>query len=416
LFIPSSEIRSRESVGPKSDIRHPKSDIRLKIAFYCPNKPLSHAHPSGDLTIARNLQNALNGMGHDCREIVQFRSRWFWQSGAGWLKAFERLIDADRHTRRFDPDLWLTYHSYYKSPDLIGPVLSRLHKIPYVMFQPMYSTRRRKTGQTRVGFYLNRLALKAAMEVFTNNLNDLEALGRLLPPGRITYLPPGINPEAFQRDDATRDRIRRQYGISGEARVIMTAARFRPGVKVESLVYLFRSLARLRVRGLPFTLLIVGDGPMETPVRDLAEALLPGQTIFTGRVEPRDMVHYYLAADLFAFPGIGESLGMVYLEAQACGLPVVALDSPGVAQVVANGQSGLLVLRDAGQAMAEAIGELLDDPERRSEFGGKGSRYVREQRNAQRNYHQLSDKLKEMAQRFRLAHRLCLSRPMNPNK
>ena len=51
---------------------------------------------------------------------------------------------------------------------------------------------------------------------------------------------------------------------------------------------------------------------------------------------------------------------MVYLEAQACGLPVVALDSPGVAQVVANGQSGLLVARDAGEAMAEAIGELLN--------------------------------------------------------
>ena len=113
-------------------------------------------------------------------------------------------LEAYRHTRRFDPDLWLTYHSYYKSPDLMGPVLSRLHHIPYVIFQPMYSTRRRKTGQTRVGFYLNRLALKAATEVFTNNLNDLEALGRLLPPDRITYLPPGINPEAFQRDEGSQ--------------------------------------------------------------------------------------------------------------------------------------------------------------------------------------------------------------------
>ncbi len=398
MFIHESEIRSRESMGPKSD-------IRLKIAFYCPNKPLSHAHPSGDLTIARNLQNALSTMGHDCSEIIQFRSRWFWQSATGWGKALGSGLQAYRHTRRFEPDLWLTYHSYYKSPDLLGPLLSGIYHIPYAIFQPMYSTRRRKTGQTRVGFYLNRLALKAATEVFTNNLNDLEGLGRLLPPGRITYLPPGINPEAFQRDEGARERIRRQYGISGRASVIMTAARFRPGVKVESLVYLFHSLARLKVRGLPFTLLIVGDGPMETPVRKLAEALLPGQTIFTGGVAPRDMVHYYSAADLFAFPGIGESLGMVYLEAQACGLPVVALNSPGVAQVVENGQSGLLVARDTGEAMAEAIGEFLNDPEKRGEFGRQGLQYVREQRNARCNYRQLSEKLEEMTRRFGVSHR-----------
>ena len=81
----------------------------------------------------------------------------------------------------------------------------------------------------------------------------------------------------------------------------MTAARFRPGVKVESLVYLFHSLARLKARGLPFTLLIVGDGPMETPVRDLAEALLPGQTIFTGGVAPRDMVQLLFSGGSFRF-------------------------------------------------------------------------------------------------------------------
>ena len=93
----------------------------LKIAFFCPNKPLSHAHPSGDLTIALGLQNALNDMGHECREIVQFRTRWFWKSSTGWIEAFSSFLEAYRRTRQFQPDLWLTYHSYYKSPDMIGP-------------------------------------------------------------------------------------------------------------------------------------------------------------------------------------------------------------------------------------------------------------------------------------------------------
>ena len=225
----------------------------LKIAFYCPNKPLSHPHPSGDLSIARNLHHALTAMGHDCREIVQFRSRWFWQSGGGWFKAAASVVKAYRRIQSFRPDLWLTYHSYYKSPDLVGPAVSRLSQIPYVLFQPMYSTRRRKTARTRLGFTLNRMALKTAAAVFTNNRNDLEALRRIVPSERITYLAPGINPEVFQPNEAARVRIRRQYGIAAEATVLMTAARFRPGVKVESLAYLFRALARLDGRELRFT-------------------------------------------------------------------------------------------------------------------------------------------------------------------
>jgi glycosyltransferase involved in cell wall biosynthesis len=369
----------------------------LKIAFYCPNKPLSHAHPSGDLTIARDLHAALNKMGHECREIIQFRSRWFWKSGAGWLKAFTSTLEAYRRTRLFDPDLWLTYHSYYKSPDIVGPLISRLHNVPYFIFQPMYSTRRRKAAQTRVGFYLNRRALGAATGVFTNNLNDLEALRRVLQPDQMTYLPSGIIPEDFQRDTAAGERIRGRFGISGATNVIMTAARFRPGVKHESLGYLFRSLALLKTEDHPFTLLIVGDGPMEPQLKMLAAELLPGQTLFAGRVARDLMAQFYSSADIFAFPGIGESLGMVYLEAQACELPVVALDSPGVSQVVVHGQTGLLVARDAGEAMAQAIGMLLKDPKLRGRFGREGLQYVREQRNAQQNYRRLSQELEEIA-------------------
>ena len=59
----------------------------VKIAFYCPNKSLTHPHPSGDQVIARGIQSALDLLGHDCREIVQFRSRWFWKSGSGLLGA-----------------------------------------------------------------------------------------------------------------------------------------------------------------------------------------------------------------------------------------------------------------------------------------------------------------------------------------
>jgi glycosyltransferase involved in cell wall biosynthesis len=376
----------------------------LKIAFFCPNKPLSHAHPSGDLTISRDLHNALNHMGHECREIVAFRTRWFWKSPEGWRQTLVHFLEAYRNVRRFKPDLWLTYHSYYKSPDILGPYMSSLNKIPYVIFQPMYSTRRRKASATRTGFTLNRLALKAASHTVTNNLNDIDALGRILRPHQITYLPSGIVPGDFRRNDAAGRKIRREYAISDATPVIMTAARFRPGVKCDSLVYLFHSLELLTASRMEFMLLVVGDGPMEKQLQTLAEKLLPGRTLFTGKVARRDMAQYYSAADLFAFPGIGESLGMVYLEAQACGLPVVALDSPGVSQVVIGGKTGLLVPRDGGEAMAGAIATLLKSPGAREKLGREGLLYVREQRDAQRNYRQLSQKLEEIVARFAIDH------------
>lgn len=369
----------------------------MKIAFYCPNKPLTHPHPSGDLVIAQGLYQALQHAGHDCRELVRFRARWFWTEPVGWLQALRAFGRGYLQARRFRPQLWLTYHTYYKSPDLLGPWLSRRLHIPYVLFQPMYGTRRRKERRTRPGFYLNRLALTACTHAFTNNCDDLEALRRILPPQRVSYLPPGIFPEQFRRNIDLGRRIRAHYGIPPQVPLLLTAARFRADVKFDSLAYLFKALARLRTHSeVRFLLLVVGDGPMDKPLRTIAETLLPGQVLFAGAV-PRDrMVGFYSAADLFVFPGIGESLGMVLLEAQACGLPVVALNTAGIPQVVLAEQTGLLTAQDDGRSMAQAIEALLRDPARRSRLAAKGPEFIRRQRNLHLNYRLLTRKLEEI--------------------
>ena len=101
----------------------------------------------------------------------------------------------------------------------------------------------------------------------------------------------------------------------------------------------------------------------------------------------------YSAADLFVFPGIGESLGMVFLEAQACGLPVIALNTAGVPQVVRPGHTGLLVQEDDGTAMARATARLLDHPEEREFLGGNGAVFVREERNTRLSHRRLEQGL-----------------------
>lgn len=368
----------------------------MKIALYCPNKALDDTDPSGDLIISRGIHNALNRMGHDCREIVRFRARWLWRTPALWPKALAALFEAFGNAVVFRPELWLTYHTYYKSPDVIGPWISRVLKIPYVLFQPMYSTKRRKDPGTRVGFYLNRIALKTCRHAFVNNVNDLEALARAIPRSKITYLPPGIAPEEFKRDEAAGRAIRSKYSIPHDAPLLMTAARLRTGVKSRSILYLLKSLALLTPRQPQPLLLIAGDGPEDEKLRAAAERFIPGRTIFAGRVDRSNMFRYYSAADIFVFPGIGESLGMVFLEAQACELPVVALDTAGVPQVVRRSTTALLVPEDDGRSMAHAIETLLSSAELRKRLGKKGCEFIRKERNLHQNYIELSRILRDI--------------------
>lgn len=313
------------------------------------------------------------------------------------MRAAQCLFRAAQNCLSFKPNLWLTYHTYYKSPDVLGPWISRLLHIPYVLFQPMYGTRKRKRRETRVGFYLNRIALKAADHAFTNNLDDLEALRRVLPAGRISYIAPGIFPDHFQRSEGARSFIRERYGVPPDVTLLLTAAMLRADVKFASISYLLRSLALLRREGMDFRLLLAGDGAMEGEARALADSLLPGLVVFAGRVERTEMPAYFSAADIFVFPGIGESLGMVFLEAQACGCPVVALRTAGVPQVVLAGETGLLAADDGGHALAAAVQKLMEDPDLRREMGAAGVHFIHQRRNLYLNYLTLAQKLQQLS-------------------
>jgi glycosyltransferase involved in cell wall biosynthesis len=84
---------------------------------------------------------------------------------------------------------------------------------------------------------------------------------------------------------------------------------------------------------------------------------------------------------------------MVFLEAQSCGTPVVALNTAGVPQVVLDEVTGLLVPRDDGRKMARAIEQLARDPARRTDLGSAAARFVRAERNLHHNYLRLSQQL-----------------------
>ena len=120
----------------------------MNISFYAPFKPLDHENPSGDLVIANGLFHHLKGRGHKIRIASLLRTRWiYWKP---WLfPAY--LNERQRIARRFsrdNTDLWFTFHSYYKGPDILGPFAARRLGIPYVIFQGVYSTKRKKKART----------------------------------------------------------------------------------------------------------------------------------------------------------------------------------------------------------------------------------------------------------------------------
>ncbi len=369
---------------------------KLNIYFYAPFKPLGHGRPSGDLAIGTGLYEFLAGRGHRLKVASRLRSRWiFWKP---WMVPHV-LAERRRLARRLAacaPDLWLTYHAYYKGPDVIGPRVAARAGVPYVIFQGAYATKRRREIKALPGFWLNRHALRFARHVFVNKQVDFVNLKRLLPAQRVSYVRPGIRPRDFSFSDAARRELRHTWHVK-ETPVVLTAAMFRPGVKFQGLVGTIEACGRLRQNGLDFRLVIVGDGRKRSRLVHLAQAALPGRVFFAGEVPRAELFRFYSAADLFVYPGLGESLGMVYLEAQSCGLPVVAVATAGVPEVVADGKTGLLTPFGDPEAFVGAIGNLLTDAGCRHAMGRAARAHIRQRHDLSENYREVETVLRRIA-------------------
>jgi glycosyltransferase involved in cell wall biosynthesis len=369
----------------------------MQIAFYAPFKPLTHKRPSGDLVTAAGLVDFLRRRGHEVVPVSDLRCRWiFWKPWLWPRLGYEGRCVARRYGGRHF-DIWFSYHSYYKAPDLLGPGAARRLGIPYVLFQGIYSTKRRRDWRSLPGFYLNRRVLLAAAHVFANKRVDYRNLKRLLPAERVSYVAPGLTGGLFRFDLKARDDLRRLWGGSDEP-VVLSVAMFRRGVKAEGLRWVIRTCGELRRRGRRFTLVIAGDGKEREALFALAQAEMSDRVVFAGLVPRQELYRYYSAADLFAFPGIQESLGMVYLEAQACRLPVVAFDNAGTPEAVQDGRTGILVPMNDGAAFAGAIERLLADERLRRTLGTAAENYIRESRDLDANYGFLEAVLAEIAQ------------------
>jgi phosphatidyl-myo-inositol dimannoside synthase len=194
----------------------------------------------------------------------------------------------------------------------------------------------------------------------------------------VSVLHPGADVERFRPDLPTAD-IRERHGL-GDRPLIVCVSRLVPRKGQDVLIESMRSIQR---RVPEASLLIVGSGPYESKLRALAEHAPTRSVTFAGEVPEDDLPRYYAAGDVFAMPcrtrraGMDvEGLGIVYLEAAATGLPVVAGDSGGAPEAVVEGETGWVVPGRSVTAVAARASMLLADPAAVRAAGEKGRAWV----------------------------------------
>ena len=174
----------------------------------------------------------------------------------------------------------------------------------------------------------------------------------------IKTIPTGVDLEEFK--GANPLWLQENFGVSPEEKVLLFVGRLG---KEKNVVFLIKSF-QLVQRFIPNRkLVLVGKGPLEEYLRRVCQEMGLGEkVIFTGVLPRAKIVHCYASADLFVFPSVTETQGLVIGEAKAAGLPVVAIRAFGPAETVQHGEDGLLT-DPSLSSFTEAIMQILQDPD-----------------------------------------------------
>lgn len=343
----------------------------MRVAFYAPLKPPGHPVPSGDRRIARLFLDVLRLAGHEPFLASDLRSH----DGIGdaerqarlaelGRREVDRLLRGWRQVPSTAPQLWFTYHLYYKAPDWLGPPVCDALGIPYVIAEASFAPKR-ADGPWASGHRAVAAALGRADAVLGLNPADRESVLPLLrDAGRWVALPPFLDTGAYPMRRPNRAATLR----------LIAVAMMRPGDKLASYRLLGTALERLR--DLPWSLDIVGEGPARGEV-ERALTPLGARVRYRGELGEDELPDALAAADLFVWPAINEAFGMALLEAQAAGLPVVAGATGGVSGIVDEGATGLLTPPGDIEAFAAAVCRLIRDPEARARMGAAAQAKVR---------------------------------------
>jgi glycosyltransferase involved in cell wall biosynthesis len=171
--------------------------------------------------------------------------------------------------------------------------------------------------------------------------------------GKITIIPNGVDLRKFSPREGID--LKSKFGCQ---KVIINVSRLSPKNGIE---YVIRAMPYV-VQKEDAKLILVGDGPSREKLENLVDELkLKDRAVFMGRVEHNEVPRLIAEADVFIRTSITEGLGIVFLEAMACGTPVIASNVQGILDIVFDEVTGLLVDPEDVRGIADRIVRVLDD-------------------------------------------------------
>ena len=303
-----------------------------------------------------------------------------------------RIATHDDHTRIAAPPIPLPLPLAYLNPYfLIGPLVAghdaviaasgsahvaaplALRRAPYVLWiATLYEDEIRAKADSgdawaegvlrapwwRLLAWQERIALRGAARILSLSAYTAERIKETLPDvaDRVEIVPYPVDTDAFTPDPAARDES--PYG-----RYVLLAARVNDPRK--NVPMLLRAFARVRAEHPDLSLVLTGEAPNDDLSALVDELELGEHVVFTGKVTAEEIVRLHQGATLFALPSIQEGLGIVVLEAMACGVPVVTTASGGPEMLVVDGETGRIVPRsDDPDAFAAAMLDVLSNKDR----------------------------------------------------
>jgi alpha-maltose-1-phosphate synthase len=300
-----------------------------------------------------------------------------WDHLAGANQALQTIsADLSMAAAVAAPDL---VHSHTWYANLAGHLASLLYGIPHVVtVHSLEPLRPWKAEQLGGGYALSswceRTAVEAAAAVIAVSdgmRDDVLAAYPAVPAERVRVIRNGIDTAEYSPDAATD--VLERYGVDPARPSVVFVGRV---TRQKGLPVLLRAAADID----PAAQLVICAGQADTPeleseVNDLARELRAGRAgvvWLSGMLAKREVIQLLSHATVFACPSLYEPLGIVNLEAMACGTAVVGSKVGGIPEVVADGQTGLLVPPGDPAALAQAVNELVTDERQAAEMGRRG--------------------------------------------
>ena len=249
------------------------------------------------------------------------------------------------------PDLIVTTHVNF-SP--VAHSLRRLFRIPYLAVGHGIDVWEIKSRPLRAA--LRTADCLVAVSEFTRSRMST-VLG--LPPERIRIIPDTFDPEAFEPSPKPRFLLKR-FGLRMDQPVILTIARLASAERYKGYDQVLSAIPAIRRQFPDVRYILGGRGPDRGRVESLiAELDVAENVILAGYVAEHELCEFYNLCDVFAMPSKGEGFGIVFLEAMACGKPVIAGNKDGSVDAVLSGRIGALIDPDDVKEIEATLLQLL---------------------------------------------------------